>query len=312
MLISVAGSALCQDAGEPEAATLDSVRVNFHAAVKDAAKPLMQLLDQYAGRLEALRGQEEKAGNLEAVLEIKGEIADFRSGISREAEKSSALRQAQKIYRDAMTRRRGDFRQAVRPLLLSYGKVLAKLETDLTSSGKVEQAIVVRDEKQRMAELIAGDLSRVAIDLGVLPEGFDPSKQSRVTVIPASRTTNADVKVLKDRLPAATNRPYYYSGIPAEFEGFNVLRMEVRGNLTYRYVTTSKCRLFLLVHSDNVKSGSKPGEEGWKKLESTVVASGGFFHVFEKEHRIGEFELSTQGPWPYILMSKGEIEVKKE
>ena len=246
------------------------------------------------------------------MLEIKGEIDKFRSGISAEAEKSIKLQRAQNIYRDTLDRRRSDFRQTIRPLLVTYQEALLKLETGLTSGGELEKAIRVRGERQRIADLLAGDLSRVAIDLGVLHAGNDPSKQSKVTVIPEDSATNADAKVLKTQLPAATNRPYYYSGIPEEFEGFNVLRMEVRGNLSYRYEVTTQCRLYLLVHSDNLKTGSKPEEERWKKLESTVTASGGFFHVFEKEHKPGKFELSTRGPWPYMLMSEGQIEVKKE
>lgn len=70
--------------------------------------------------------------------------------------------------------------------------------------------------------------------------------------------------------------------------------------------------LSLLVHRDNLKTGSNPEGEGWTNTEQVITATGGYFEVFAKQHDIGNFRLTTGGPWPYILMSEGIIEVKKD
>ena len=241
-------------------------------------------------------GTAEKSGNLDAVLEIKKEIEGFRTGNFSPAENSGELRQAQGIFRNALKRRRSDFRRDVRPLLLQYQSKLSDLGKQETVTGNVANALLAKKEAERISNLLNKSLPRITIELGLLDEGFDPAKSQNVAVTPEDKSTVAEVRKLRAETLAATNRPYQFTGVPEEFIGFSVLCMEVRGNLTYSYQLPGKSLLYLLVHSDNLKSGSNPQAEQWKETEHRIIASGGFFVVFEKEHKKGNYELTTQGP----------------
>lgn len=290
---------------------LNKARSSFQASVSAQARPLLRLQDQYQGRLESLYQQAIIEGRHDAELKIKEEIKNFRNGVRVDLTQLPEVLNARKLYLDSLERRREQFRRTIRPVLEDYRDQLKQMEKELTASAKSKKAVAVKSERLRIDEIVASGLGQAAIELGVLHQGYAPERHTQVIVIPGDPFEITDASVIKQGLPAATNRSYIYGEVPKRFEGFHVLRMEVRANLSYVYEIDTHCRLYLLVHRDNLKSGSKPEADGWSRTEHTVTVTGAHFDIFEKEHAVGIYQLSTRGPWTYILMSEGSIVVQK-
>lgn len=290
---------------------LNKARTSFRATLSATARPLLELQDQYQGRLENLHKRAIIEGSQDAELKIKEEIDNFRNGVRVDATHLPEVLDTRKLYLDTLERRREQFRRTIRPVLKDYSDRLKQMEKELTASTKIKRAVAVTSERQRIDEILASGLGRVAIDLGVLHKGYASERQTQVIVIPGDPFEITDSSLIKQGLPAATNRSYIYGEVPQRFDGFHVLRMEVRANLSYVYEIDTHCRLYLLVHHDNLKSGSKPEADGWSRTEHVVPVTGRHFEVFEKEHETGTYQLTTRGPWPYILMSEGSIVVQK-
>ena len=165
-VLFMAAGAFSQEAVSTKQPSLDSVRLDFHAELRETAKPLTELQKKVG-----------EAGDLDAALEVKTELESFRSTLTPEPKVSVELRQSQKIYRDTLSRRRGEFQRNVKPVLSGYRGQLAELEGRLTSDGSLEEAVKVRDERARIEGLLATDLARAEVDLGVLDESNDPAKE---------------------------------------------------------------------------------------------------------------------------------------
>ncbi len=308
------------EAQEPAATTelssqpllLQKLQLEFRESVSEAAAPIVELQEQYQTNLLGLKAQAEKQQDLDAVLAIQNEIENFRLGRPADAASSADLRRLQSIYRDALIRRRAQFRQGIRPVLDSYSRQLETLEKKLTADGDVSGAVQAREEKERITELAMGSLSRVSIDLGVLDEGYDPIREADITVIPNHRNTVTDVGKLEPGTEISTNRPYAVTAVPPAYRGMSFMKMETRGDIDFTYVVEEKCLLYALLIFDNGADGTDLDAAGWERLEDKVQTSGPVLHMFKKVHKPGTYTMDSQGVWPYMLTTSGTLRFRRE
>jgi|GEM_PF-4306661 len=288
---------------------LNSITKSFQTALQETAQPLFQLQDQYERKLKELQGKAEQSGNLKLALEIKGEIKDFRSGSLSDS--LSELRRFQKVYRDGLRQKREQFRRSIKPHLVTYYQELNKLETDLTGSGQLDEAIKAQGKKNEIKDLLETKMFRVSIDLGILDEGNNPTVQAIVTIVPDGMEAKIEIGQLRKGSPIATNRSYSFTGIPKDYEGLQFLRMEARGNLKYTYEVTGKSILYALAMDDNFNASDVLEEDKWENTGHTVQASAGSFKLFQRIHKKGIYKMEGKGNWALMLVYKGKLSVRK-
>ncbi len=297
---------------ESKPTTLAAAKEQHLSALHQAAKPIVDLQTQYANNLANVQKQAESSGDLDAVVAIKSEFELFRSGKSADASNSAQLRRLQPVYRSAMTQRRAEFRGNVKPVLAAYYQSLENVEKAQTAVGNVDEALQARQEKERIKELAATKMARIAIELGILEEGYDPiQKKVEITLIPEQANTDLEIEQLKSDTLVATNRSYNVSGVPAKFEGWNFVKMEIRGNLDYQYILRDKGEVYVMINLDH-SDGAELVEDGWASTNEMIQTTGGILEVFSKVHLAGEYFMDSQGPWPYIILNEGPTTFRKK
>lgn len=142
------------------AATLRELAEVYEESKAELMKPVTELQTMYATKLEELKAEATKAGQLERVLAIKSEADAFRTSETPAAgDDFPKLKDLQTIYRQALPTRLAQAQAALAPLNASYQAQLLELQTELTKQEKLTEALQVKavldglaDDKAAMAE----------------------------------------------------------------------------------------------------------------------------------------------------------------
>jgi hypothetical protein len=140
------------------AAILQELAEAYAESKQVLMKPVTELQDLYAGKLEELRKQATAAGQLEEVLAIKSELDSFRSIDTPAAPDSlPKLQQLQRIFRDALPARLQQANTALAPLTASYQTQLQTLQAQLTQQDKLTEALQVKAVLDALNEQITAE-----------------------------------------------------------------------------------------------------------------------------------------------------------
>lgn len=141
---------------------MNPLRQQYELDLEGGEAKVRALDENYVAALKRMQGGEEKAGNLNAVLAIRKEIEIHGDGTDYELEKFKArasdypaLRNMQSKYlveRDKIER---SSTQELLQAAMNYHDRLEKLSVDLTKNSRIDDAVAVTEERDRIAELIA-------------------------------------------------------------------------------------------------------------------------------------------------------------
>jgi len=149
--------AVCAPAGAAEPARLTGSRAAYEAALDAAGqkgeRKLQELEAAYESALRNLEEQLQRQGDLEGLLAVREERARLRSGDREPAAAATnapqPLGETREKYRAA--RRGAEAEAAARIVDLTdrYLAVLSGMQADLTRTGKIDDAVAVKQEAER-------------------------------------------------------------------------------------------------------------------------------------------------------------------
>ena len=132
---------------------------------------------KYTRDLEALRAKFQEAGDLDSLLAVKNEIARYKKAKSEEADPfetvpemtaevivaaPAELRQLQEQYVASFTDAAAALRKGVAERGERYRAQIKAAQAALTRAGKIDEAIAVRNEGERVAKILdSGDISEL-------------------------------------------------------------------------------------------------------------------------------------------------------
>ena len=189
---------------------------------------------KYMHDLEALRAKFQEAGDLDGLLAVKKEIERYRQAKAEEADPFEALpemtpnvivtappelRKLQTQYVSSFTEAAATLKNSISERGEKYLSQIKSLQTALTKAGKIDEAIAVRNEYDRVAKILrSGDLSAL----------LGPSKASAATTGSTDRpradgdkaTVPSPTKwLLRGSLPFSRDLPRYFApDVPNEIK----------------------------------------------------------------------------------------------
>lgn len=122
------------------------IRLQYHLALGEAEKPIAQLTSFYDSKLKELQEKLQKAGDLEGVLAVKSEREAFDEEPTKVDGKNAELKKLQSIYLDAKATRSSPYLTMALKATQSYRQLLDAQIKELTQKGKVEEAILSKQE----------------------------------------------------------------------------------------------------------------------------------------------------------------------
>lgn len=117
-----------------------------------AAEPIAELYSLYQSKLEELAKKQQTAGDLESYLKTNEELKGFRESEGLVEGASPELAELRKIYDSAMSERLAQQSGALSSIRRAYVEKLDALVASLTKSGKIEDALKVRNFKSQLEE----------------------------------------------------------------------------------------------------------------------------------------------------------------
>ena len=156
---------------------------------------------KYMRDLEVLRVKYQEAGDLDSLLAVKNEITRYKKAKSEEPDpfeavpemtadvivgKPAELRQLQEQYVTSFTDAAAKLKKEVSERGEKYRNNIKAAQAALTRAGKIEEAIAVRDEGERVARILdSGDISELLGQQGAVEprpaqtDGAKPGSQTR-------------------------------------------------------------------------------------------------------------------------------------
>ena len=268
----------------------------------------------YVAALERVKGQVQAAGDLEAVLALRGEVERCEKG--RPLPESddgvhSALqgpRRALRAKLDALEERRIDQHDAVTK---SYDSRMARVEGELAEVGRIDDAVRVRTLRNKMKNTLSrpppvalkeasGPPKTPEIGLRIPP----PDADGWITLVDHNRLYGCDPSLSQ----IEDGRVRFEDGVlrleeanvPLSLEAKDlVIRAEVKKvsgqNLGIRCRST-KSGSYLAWHNGGTSFGFGRRIDGWKNIRhANAPKSDAEFHVYEIRIEGDEIELWVNG-----------------
>ncbi len=139
-------------------ASLDDLKAAMEGKVAELTESIHAFQTRYEEELRKLETATQTAGDFEALLQIRQEIASFRTGAEPPKgayEGIPKLQSLRKTYTENLSRLHREAEPKVGKVYEIYGEELVKLKTELTRQNKVEEALGVAEEEKRLAEFLA-------------------------------------------------------------------------------------------------------------------------------------------------------------
>ena len=266
---------------------------------------LASALDQYRNDLEEAKESYRKRGDLDGVLAADKEIERLAAeGDCPEEDAAGTPSKIKKARRTCRGRCAGVHRKGktrLQSLTSAYHKHLEKLQKRLVVQERLDEAILVRDELERVEGIVAEMRS----------SRTKSTTARKITVSPDDKRIKTDVGVLVKGERMANNRKYMWETIPEKYQGLNFLRMNCRANGSYGFRVEGTCTVFMLVVT-NPTDGSELEKAGWWKSPEQMTSNvGNIIFVYKQKLAPGEYRTISTGHWAYMLVSKHPIEIAK-
>ena len=131
---------------------LGALELKFKIAVEKTELAVADLAEKYRRALTGHLEEVQKSGELDKVLLVKGEIERFEKERSPAVKRSplKSLSRLQEIYTEQHDRALEESQKRLSTLKVAYKKQLEALVRKLTVDGKLEQAIEVRAEIEKI------------------------------------------------------------------------------------------------------------------------------------------------------------------
>jgi hypothetical protein len=181
-------------AGTDAVARITALQIPIRAATEESEKATAALQTSYLGALKQLLSERSSAGDLDTVIAVKAEQDRITANVQPIAEEVQgmppALRKLRTTYDTAAKRNADDTARRMDLANRGYLANLEALQKSLTSGGNLEQALVVRAEKERFIAQAGGTAAKTAS-----PQANTPSAPNTpgapVLADPATATVNA-------------------------------------------------------------------------------------------------------------------------
>ena len=306
---------------------LQNLRKSFLENVALSTGDFDELDQNYLAALERLKESVADSGDLEAVLAVKGEIAahegskdefDEEKFLTRMSE-GEALRSLQETYLDARARIATSDAEKVKEISGTYVAELESLIEALTRENRIEDALVVRNEKERIEATIAVDSQERATDSGRMQSADEESEPTRVRAYVVAKAA-VEIFINGEELFLRMDNPDDESGVDGKSRFFDLrvgdtVVVRVRSVFVYRSVALAfevpdedrviffKPEDFKIVGVGNTIDASKIGTEQIEKatggnLESTFPDS--YWQKRWDAHRLdggGFIKPESKGEW---------------
>lgn len=153
---------------------LEALRGKFTEAVDTLAerKGKRDLDAKYEAQLQALMRETQQTGDLDRLLLVKSEAAEFRIRNTKIVDGFPELMRLQQIYREALTRITAQEDASRLKLFEGYSAELQELQARLVRGRKIEEAVQVRREREEIVRRAA-----------LLPRPPPPSSDPRKWVV---------------------------------------------------------------------------------------------------------------------------------
>lgn len=198
--------------------------------------------ENYIAALKRLEDSEKNAGKLESVLAIRNEIeAHSENGgsdpenVQARLSEEAALRNLQNTYLGARAEIDAEIAEANIGLLKKYHETLSQLAIDLTKESRIEDAIAVREERDKIAAMIGAKA-----DDAVAPE--EDMSEAEPVRARAHLVAKAEAEFfLNGESVYMRQNDDYRQGIDAKSTFFevkegDVVVLRIRSNFVYRSV----------------------------------------------------------------------------
>lgn len=130
-----------------EEESLEIVRENFQQHLDLVREPLLKLDAQYESALLTLRDRLREENNLDGLLAVREEVERFQQEKEPPSVLSSqaALAEIQDVYRRSYQAKQQQLAARIQSSQEAYRQKLLQLQTQFTSSGRLDEALEVRD-----------------------------------------------------------------------------------------------------------------------------------------------------------------------
>jgi len=126
---------------------LKKLRFRFEVAIAEERKPLNEFEKQYRVQLQKLEGRIQAAGDLKKLLTVREELKSFDSGNAKDFPELERLQGIYKKERDTIVSKISETEKRV---IGAYQKKLSELQKKLTQEGKIDDAVKVAAEIEKM------------------------------------------------------------------------------------------------------------------------------------------------------------------
>ncbi|MCB1062340.1 MAG: hypothetical protein KDN20_05375 [Verrucomicrobiae bacterium] len=172
-------------AQEQNAATLDSLTLEFDVHRAELMKPIAELKQIYQEKLNELLDEVTAAGDLKKALAVKAEITDFASKGRTVVDEGAfpELKRLEEILVEAQAQRVNEVNEKMVPLIEVYQAKLKFLQKRLTQEKKLEEAVRVQSVLEKVeAGISLPDLPALAAmeKKGVGEEGEESEKDMMI------------------------------------------------------------------------------------------------------------------------------------
>ncbi len=163
---------LCHPAHSQDAdLSLKELRARFDQQRSLLSKPITDLYPLYEKQLQTLRETAKSGGNLDQVLMIDEELRGYRDADYRPEQTFPELQRLRRIYEGERDRRAKEVAEVLPTYLKSYLDQLDKLEKELTRLERLEEALAVRGETEKIRrELESGTEMSTTLAAAADPE----------------------------------------------------------------------------------------------------------------------------------------------
>ena len=152
--------------------TLDLAKKNFGSKIEGFKKVLEEFNVTYEKYLTKLESELKAKGELEQLLLIRKEKAEFRKGAQSGVLKFAKLQHLRTIYSKGRETRRDQIANDLKPVLIAYIGDLNEIRKAFTIEDKIDEALIVKKEEERI-KVLMGDPKTAVFTLGIFSDPFN-------------------------------------------------------------------------------------------------------------------------------------------
>lgn len=286
---------------------LSALRVNFEKALKagrDAIEKRRTQLDGiYTANLGALQAQAQKAGNLTELLALKAEQERFQARQELTPEQRTAMPAALGTllarYEVSLKTIAGDAARQDQSLYTRHAQELQDLKVELTKKGRIEDALVVKNERDAIVARQVEATAALASAAPAETAPATPSPENLATGVTSIKTVTPAAATPAHHMVLNTNVPDHTGG---KVDRSNPAEVTVEG-CTARPVADSEYKKNLAWKADFEGAKIFEGGKG-TTVDFTVTKSGRVFVFCSYEYE------GSSGPWSSEVWTREDFAKK--